>query len=566
MKNENRECKNCKKEFTVEAEDFSFYENLKVPAPTWCPECRLIRRLHFLNSRTLYKRSCELCGKGIIAMYAPEDSRPVYCPKCWWSDEWDPLEYGVDYDPSRPFLEQLAEMEKKVPHISLSVDHGTMVNSDYTNFVGHIKNCYLIFIADFCENVLYSNVLANDRDCMDCVMLGESELCYWNINCGKGYNLFFSEDSDECNNSYFLKGCVGCSDCFACTNLRNQKYQIFNEQYTKEEYERKLKEYNLGSWSELQALREKVYEFWKKEPVKFMLERQNANVSGDYVYYSKNARDCYQVRGLEDCRFCQIMTVQPSKGCYDVTEWGNNIQHSIEAVSAGEGANEIRYAAQAWPEVMDVEYSLWTLSSSHIFGCAGLRNREYCILNKQYSKEEFEALREKIRKDMDAKPYVDKHGRMYGYGEFFPPEIAPFAYNESDAMDFFPLSREEVENRGYRWREPDPSPHKPTIEGGDLPDDIQNVEDSILKEIVECTECKRAFRMVPAELSLLKRFGFPLHRKCPNCRHKERMARVNPPRLWERTCAKCGKDVKTSHDPEKKGVVYCKECYQEEFV
>jgi hypothetical protein len=27
---------------------------------------------------------------------------------------------------------------------------------------------------------------------------------------------------------------------------------------------------------------------------------------------------------------------------------------------------------------------------SHLFGCIGLRNQQYCILNKQYTKEEYE--------------------------------------------------------------------------------------------------------------------------------------------------------------------------------
>ena len=40
---ENRICQNCKSEFIIEPEDFNFYEKIKVPAPTWCPECRMIR-------------------------------------------------------------------------------------------------------------------------------------------------------------------------------------------------------------------------------------------------------------------------------------------------------------------------------------------------------------------------------------------------------------------------------------------------------------------------------------------------------------------------------------------
>ena len=67
---EKRTCQNCKKDFTIKSEDFSFYEKIKVPAPTWCPECRMIRRMNFRNERSLYKQNCALCKKSTISMYA----------------------------------------------------------------------------------------------------------------------------------------------------------------------------------------------------------------------------------------------------------------------------------------------------------------------------------------------------------------------------------------------------------------------------------------------------------------------------------------------------------------
>ena len=60
---ENRICQNCKKDFTIEPEDFNFYEKIKVPPPTWCPECRMIRRMNYRNERSLYKQDCALCKK-----------------------------------------------------------------------------------------------------------------------------------------------------------------------------------------------------------------------------------------------------------------------------------------------------------------------------------------------------------------------------------------------------------------------------------------------------------------------------------------------------------------------
>ncbi len=116
---ENKICQNCKKNFTIEPEDFNFYEKIKVPSPTFCPECRQQRRYAWRNERTLYRRDCDLCGKSMVTIYSPNKNLKVYCLKCWWGDGWDPASYGRDFDFSRPFFEQYAELQKEVPRMAL---------------------------------------------------------------------------------------------------------------------------------------------------------------------------------------------------------------------------------------------------------------------------------------------------------------------------------------------------------------------------------------------------------------------------------------------------------------
>ena len=98
-----KQCQNCKKDFVIETEDFDFYEKMKVPAPTFCPDCRIIRRFTWRNERTLYHRKCDATGKDIITMFAPEQSLIVYERDYWWSDKWDQLAAGRDYDFKKPF-------------------------------------------------------------------------------------------------------------------------------------------------------------------------------------------------------------------------------------------------------------------------------------------------------------------------------------------------------------------------------------------------------------------------------------------------------------------------------
>ncbi len=559
-------CQNCKNEFIIEPEDFKFYEKMEVPPPTFCPECRFQRRIMFRNERVLYQRACDLCSRSIITVFSPDKPFKVYCSPCWWSDEWDAMGYGQEYDPSRPFFEQFAELQKEVPYMNLVVDHPTLVNSDYTNHAGHLKNCYLSFDCDFCESMSYCTTIYNTKDSMD-VLVGDAlELCYGDINTSRSFRTFFSEDCTDCNEVYFSKNCSGCHNCFSCINLKNKSYHIFNKPYPKEEYEEKMKEFNTGSFSGLERLRKEADDFWQRFPRKLYHGRRNVDVSGDYIYESKNAHHVYQVHGVEHAKFCQRISLTPAKDIYDYFEWGNNAQLIYECITVGEQANTIKFSFACWRNILNVEYSLYSLASSNLFGCIGVRNKKYCILNREYSKGEYESLRASIIEDMKKNPYKDAKGRVWKYGEFFPYDLSLFDYNESTAMQYMPLKKEEALEKGFRWYEGEGTKHHITLKTKDIPDDISGVKDSILEEVLECASCGKAFRLIKQELTLLKEFGFPVPRKCPNCRHQERLKRLNPPFVWERTCAKCGKTMQTSYEPERKEIVYCESCYLREIV
>ncbi|HEY4525773.1 MAG TPA: hypothetical protein VJL32_01585 [Candidatus Paceibacterota bacterium] len=567
MKSEKRNCQNCKSEFLIEPDDFGFYEKMQVPPPTFCYPCRFQRRLTFMNERALYKDVCDMCGKNIISIYSPDKDRIVYCYKCYWSDKWDGLKCGRAYDPNVPFLKQLHELDKAVPHMPLETQESTLVNSEYINHAATSRNCYLIYTADECDNVLYSEILAYVKDSMDCTWLNSSELCYEGVNCARDSRVFFSDECVDSTDIYFSRMLRGCNNCFGCANLRKKSYYIFNQPYSKEEYLKKIKEMRLNTRSGIEEWGKKAREFTLTKPRKFMQSgSKSVNVSGEMVVQSKNSHDMFFVRGAEDCRFCQILTMNPSKDCYDYTIWGNNAQRVYEGMVVGEGADTIKFCYGVWPNVLDVEYSMRIFSSSHIFGCSGLNRKNFCILNKRYSESEYLELKQRIIKDMAENPYLDAQDKVYKYGEFFPSEMSPFAYNESYAMDFFPLSKNEALSRGYRWRDPDQSPYQATVLGSDLPNDINDVKDDILQQIIECAKCKRPFKMVPMELQLLRKLNLPVSTKCPNCRHFERMLRMNPVRLWDGSCAKCGAAFRTCYSPERPEIVYCEICFNAEMV
>jgi hypothetical protein len=185
-------CTTCNNEFKIYPEDETFYAKFGVPAPKRCPQCRLIRRLCERNTRNLYWRKCGLTGQRILSSYNEKNPFPVYSVEAWWSDKWDALDFGRDFDFNRPFFEQFAELKAKTPHMALYTIGGTLQNSDYTNCTGYLKNCYMIFESDYDEDCYYSNLLKRSKNMVDCSMCYDSELCYECINCTGGYNLIYS--------------------------------------------------------------------------------------------------------------------------------------------------------------------------------------------------------------------------------------------------------------------------------------------------------------------------------------------------------------------------------------
>ena len=565
-------CQNCKIKFSIEPEDIKFYKKVGVPAPTFCPECRIKRRMSFRDGRVLYKRKVEKINKEVFSSISPNSLYKVYHSDYWWSDKMDAMEYGKEYDFNKPFFKQMKELMYQVglPHLS----NIKPINSDYSSNVVEIKNCYLTFNIGFSENCAYGINIQYSKDCYDNSDLAKCELCYDGFMLAGCYKTFFSSNCADCQEVYFSNNLINCHNCFGCANLRHKKYHIFNKPYSKEEYFKKLKEFNLDSNQSILELKEKTKEFWLKYPVKFMHSRKNLNVSGDDIYTSKNVLDSYSIKDGQDMRYCQLILFAPSKECYDITIAGGELSYEI-IVSGG---YRTKFCWLNLPKDLknldfgfyDNRYVIGSTNSHDLFGCVGLRHKKYCILNKQYTKEEYEELVPKIKKHIDEMPYKDKKGRVYKYGEFFPPELSPFGYNETIANEYFPLTKEQALKQGYNWNDKPKNKYKPTIKASQLPDHINDVDSSILEEVIECDskDCAGSdvFRLIPQELKFYQKQGLPLPRLCPDCRHRERIKQRNPLKLWKRKCMKegCPNTFQTPYSPNRKEIVYCEGCYNKE--
>ncbi len=593
MSPETRNCQSCTRAFPIEVEDLNFYERMKVPPPTFCPECRLVRRLAFRNERSLYKRKCDLCGEAKIMMFPEGTPFPVYCRTCWWSDQWSAAAYAREYDPSRTFFEQFRDLLHVVPRPG-TIHQGNIVDSDYTNRVTDARSCYLSFGCtriEYCRYVGFSN---DAKECVDCYNVQKTERCYECVDCFQSYDLQYCQESSDCTNSYFLYNCRNLQNCFGCVNLRNKQYCIWNEQYSKEDYERALAGYQLGNALMLEGLKSKFAAFKRRFIVPALVTHHSENVSGNWIEGSKDVRRSFNARNLQEGAY--VLNIFDEKDGMDHSFWGNNSEKVYECINVGIQAGNIRFGNECWAQAIDAEYVMNCHNARDIFGCVGIRSAEHCVLNKEYSKEDFEALTARIRADMDANPYKDAKDRTYRYGEFFPAEMSPHSFNETLAQDFFPLTRDGAAAEGYRWREEEGRNYQVTLPADKVPDAITEAAETTLQEIIGCAhegtcnqKCTTAFRILPEDLGLYKAKNIPLPKLCPNCRHFERLARRNPLKLWSRRCQcagagseqgdyantgpthtshvreeHCPNDFETSYAPDRPEIVYCVDCYQNE--
>lgn len=572
---ETKPCQNCKNNFTIESDDFSFYEKMKVPAPTFCPDCRMQRRMAYRNDTSLYNRKCDLCGVSIVSSYAPDCPIIVYCNKCWWSDKWDPMDYGVDYDFNKPFFTQFFELMYRVPHIAIVNDEGiSSIGCSYTNDTWFSKNCYMLFAAWRVENVMYSFLMTEGKDIADCSFIFIfSEKLYECINCNKSFRLKNSQNCVACIESAFLYDCKNCSDCFMCGSLRNKRYCFKNQQYSKEAYEEILASYKLDTYDGVQIAQKEYDDFIKSIPRRYANIIQSVSSSGDYITNSKNTKNSFRCYDAENVKFYQVGG--GGKDSYDLSVAGE-LSESYEGMVVDHSNHN--YFGVYSVKSQDIYYTMHCHSSKYLFGCVGIKKGEYTIFNKRYTKEEYEILVDKIKKQMSDMPYVDKLGCTYKYGEFYPIELSPFGYNETNAQQYFPLSREQTLKNNYKYQDNiQKTTGKQTLDIVAIPQSIKDVSDSITDEILECIECKRNFKITPAELLLYRSMNIPVPHSCFYCRYDARFHRLNPFKLYSRTCMcdkknhlhgneMCTVAFETSYSPDRPEIVYCEKCYQAEVV
>jgi len=552
MEPQTKQCEKCHQEFVIEPDDFAMYEKFDLPSPVLCSICRWKYLLAFWVFGRFRIAKSALSGKTIITVFPESVPFPIYDRTEFVSDAWDPLTYGKDYDQSRPFMEQLVELQSVVPH-----PHQTgikNVNSDWTDDMWESKDAYLSRSGLSLEFVNYGYRVLGCKNCIDIAMCWYLDHSYDCLYCFKSYNLKYSFNSRDCIDSSFLYDCRNCQNCFMSWNLRNQKYCILNQPYSKEEYEKKLEEYNLKSRISIEGLKEEFWQHIRQGAVHRQdYNLQAVNSTGNFLNNDKNCYQCYFVEDSENCRYCFRGRGKESIDIMGVFDTEKSAFGSMDQKGYGNACNLYttlcRYSAYL-DSCEECEYC---------FGCVGLRKKKYCILNKQYTKEVYEILVEKIKNDMK---------KREEWGKFFPLSTAYCGYNLSLAQMMFPMTRDQALKFGAKWEESTEPHYENIINADSLPDTIDQVKDEIVKQRILCPETKLSYNITQQELAFYREHNIPLPQRHFDWRTLDRFKpfglMITP---QKGSCHFCKKEIEHYYSPELGfQKIACLECYQREVA
>ena len=555
-------CSKCANEFDVSEKHLDFYKRASpkfsgrtfdLPQPTLCPDCRQQRRMAWRSERDLFIRKCSKTEKRMVSMYVPDTSFPVYNGADWWDEANDAIAYGQPIDFSRPVFPQIKELQDKVPRMQMftfAVER--LVNSEYTNCTGDLKDCYMIFCSGRNERCFYSTAINDCYECFDCLFVRYSTCCYECIDVGHSNSLFFARSCEQCRDSAFLFDCRSCSNCLFCAGLRQQEYHIFNEPCSKEEYEKARARIFDGTRAAIAEARKRYAALLAEVPRRAISGVNNENSTGDFISSTKNCEYCFDTVTAEDCSFCTWFF--DGNDCMDFYSWGE-AELCYEVSGGGDGAYRSLFSSMG-SGLRNCCYTDHCQYCQDCFACVGLKNKKHCIFNVQYTPDEYEELAAQLAEHMQ---------QTGEWGEFFPATMAPFGYNHSSAKEYFPLSKEAALESDFVWSDyvpPNPDVTR-VIEGDEVPACSHDVPDDLLDCAIRCRESAKLFRIQKEELDFYRQHRLPIPDTDHNVRHASRLAMRNPRRLWLRMCAQCNAEIQTSYDPERPEIVYCESCYND---
>ena len=558
-----REClwkgkhEHCEGEFEIQEGDIEFLRMLRVPPPNYCPTCRRMRRLVHMNLTRLFKRSCNAPehSETMISIIPSECPFPVYDYQYFISDAFDPFSFGRTYAGGSP-MEELFNLRKVFPMPSFLNRDPSCINSDYSNGGRDLKNGYFVMGCYRAEDVWYSHLIIGSKMVMDSRAIQNSEFVYKSVFSEHLFKCSYAYFSNSCTDSMFLFDCRNCQDCFGCVNLRNAKYCVFNQQLTKEGYMAFLASISPLSRSMLSECENKFWELVKAEPMNASRNMGSTGVSGVNI---KRCQDLFDAIDSENTQHVRhVDSVNDHKDSMDVLFSGGNSSMIYGTTNIGSSSGGVRFSVSS-KFCTNSEFVFNSKNISNCFMCFGLQNKSYCILNKQYTEEEYYPLVDALKSEML---------RRGEYGDGLGMEFSAQAYNFSIGNVSFPLSGDTIRTLGgYTGEEPETNVgDMGVMQPEDVPETIDEVSDALIAKAMICKETGRPFRVIQSELDFYRRMKLPLPTVHPTVRMESSFHMATMAKKHTVNCASCQRSIDSMFPKESGFILYCETCYQKEIL
>lgn len=421
----------------------------------------------------------------------------------WW------IEYNKEVS-SEPFFHQLKAFFQNTPHATLQTHGWWIENSDWSDAIyDWAKNVYLsVSTWDDAENVLYSfkieswvrNIISSINVTRNCESIFDSKTVR------NSQFIFYSQYIYDSSQIRFSSNLIGCSYCFGCNNLQNQSYCINNIQLSKEEY---------SIHSKKLLSRKELYEEYKDRFLEPWGKKLSVESTWDGLYHCSNVHQWFEVSHMKDCtKLLYTDGWSNSSECHSCLDVAVDNSHNLYGVCSNAFGEHI-YHSIYLTNCQSIYYSYFMQQCSYCLWCIGLKNKQFCIFNKQYTKEE---------RHQKVNDIFTKMKMSWELWKTLPWSINPFYFNDTAAYlidDSF--TKEEVEAAGYLRRDEEIKVDIPewmdVVEVKDLWeyewfDSEWNwiIDSSILKKVI-CDEDWNSYRVIKMEYDFLVKHGLPLPRQ-----------------------------------------------------
>lgn len=588
-----KKCKICGDEFVIFEKDKKlldkispkiWWEKIDLLLPDECPKCRQIQRLIFRNENNLYKVKSSVSWKPLISVFSPDLWLNIYS----FDEFYNSNEFSKEIEIWSDLNENLKNLLHKLPQLHLQ-NWPIMENSEYNNLSWRLKNCYLCYDCWWIENALYCWFIwpwSHDIvDCFDWARLQNSYEVTWASDMNKSY---YCNAVDNCFECYFCENASNLSYCIWCKDVNNKEYYIFNKSVSKEDFEQFKAKYFNWSYSWLQEFLKLYNDFRNNiESIPNSVNYNTENVVWEHMVSAKNIFWWWFTYRSEDSRytyFCDDVT-----DCMDTDFCVNNMQLCYQCITSYNCYNSI--SCLNLSDSKNCYYCISCSWCSDCFWCYWLTNQQYCIFNKQYTKEEYEQMVQEIIKNLV---------KEWKWGNFLDSSLSLFPYNDTCANNLYPIEKSKdiswkisTINKDWTWtvmiledkfisraqldlwwekklnilfRTKDQEINVPTwiqsISIEEIPDKIDEIDDQILNKWIVCEETWRIFRVTKTELDFYKKHKIPFPRKHFWFRQIERARNRPSGRLFVVQCAGCGKKVFSIHDSNSKTRILCLDCFE----